>query len=65
MSILTEEEDDLLYEIKNQYWHDFSKLVGETLNKVPEKLQDELLMMLQDCSSVYGSEYEKHLNASP
>lgn len=51
---MTEEELDLLYDLKNEYWHKFSDLVNETLNKAPKKLQGELKMMLQEASSVYG-----------
>jgi hypothetical protein len=52
---------DLLSDIKNEYWIKFSKLIAETLKKVPISLHDELLIMLQDASSVYGSNYEKYL----
>lgn len=32
---MTEEEGDLLHNISNQYWYDFSELVNSTLLLVP------------------------------
>jgi hypothetical protein len=52
---------DLLFELKNEYWIEFSKLIAQTLKKAPAHLHDELLMMLQESSSVYGSGYDKYL----
>ena len=61
---MTEEEGDLLHNIKNQYWYDFSELVNSTLLLVPLHLRDSLEEMLQESSSVYGRDdvhaYEKH-----
>jgi hypothetical protein len=51
---MTEEEGDLLHNIKNQYWHDFSELVNSTLLLAPSHLHDSLEEMLQELSSVYG-----------
>ena len=48
---------DLLFEVTEKYWLDFSKLVGETLSKVAPDLRDELLMRIQEKSSCYGSCY--------
>ena len=48
---------DLLFEVTEKYWLDFSKLVGETLSKVAPDLRDELLMRIQEKSSYYGSCY--------
>lgn len=60
---MTEEEGDLLHNIKNQYWYDFSELVNSTLLLVPPHLRDSLEEMLQESSSVYGRDdvhaYEK------
>ena len=50
---MTEEEGDLLFEVKEEYWHAFKTLVRNTLNKVPESLEHELRDMLQDASSVW------------
>jgi hypothetical protein len=43
-----------LADITNTYWHEFSALVNRTLEKVRPELRDDLKMMLQDHSSVYG-----------
>ena len=51
---MTEDEGDLLYNISNQYWYDFSELVNSTLLLVPEHLRDSLEEKLQESSSVYG-----------
>ena len=51
---MTEAEGDLLHDIKNQYWRDFSELVSSTLLLVPTHLRDSLEEMLQESSSVYG-----------
>lgn len=51
---MTEEERDLLHNISNQYWYDFSELVNSTLLLVPAHLRDSLEEKLQESSSVYG-----------
>ena len=51
---MTEEEGDLLNNISNQYWYDFSELVNSTLLLVPPHLRDLLEQKLQEASSVYG-----------
>lgn len=58
---MTEDEHNQLVEICNQYWQDFSKLIARMLEKAPKHLHNELLAMMQDHSSVYGSNYEKYL----
>ena len=58
---MDEDEHILLTKIKDHYWIGLSKLVAACLNKAPEHLHGELLMMLQDSSSVYGSSYEDYL----
>ena len=62
---MTEDDYDLMHEISDQYWIDLSKLIGRTLSKAPARLHDELLMRLQEKSSVYGSDYESHLLTEP
>jgi hypothetical protein len=60
---MTEAEGDLLQEITNQYWRDFSELINSTLLLVPTHLRNLLEEKLQESSSVYGREdvhtYEK------
>ena len=51
---MTEDEGDLLHNISNQYWYDFSELVNSTLLLVPPHLRDLLEEKLQEASSVYG-----------
>ena len=51
---MTEQEGDLLYEIVEQFWLDFSALCNEAILKVPEHLAPEIEAMLQDKTSVYG-----------
>lgn len=58
---MTEEESILVNQISNEYWTEFSKLVAKHLSRVPRHLQDELLMILQEHSSCYGSNYEEHM----
>jgi hypothetical protein len=50
---MTEEELDLLTEVKDAYWLEFSSLVERTLARVPVSLRPHL-EMLQESSSVYG-----------
>jgi len=51
---MTEEEGDLLHNITNQYWHDFTELVNSTLLLVPPHLRASLEEKLHESSSVYG-----------
>ena len=51
---MTEEELELLFDLKNRYWHEFSKLVNRTLSDAPAHLRIDLADMLQESSSVYG-----------
>lgn len=52
---MSEEEEELVFETYDQYWLDFSKLVRDTLKKVPEHLRGDLMVHLQEKSSVYGA----------
>jgi hypothetical protein len=59
---VTEDEQDLLHEVCNeQFWKDFGRLVGETLNKISPHLWEEALQRMQEKASVYGSGFTKHL----
>ena len=58
---MSEAEGDLLHEVKEAYWLEFSKLVAASLSQVLPVLRPALLAMLQDVSSVYGSCYEDFL----
>jgi hypothetical protein len=56
--MITEDEDDLLHDLKDRYWKDFSKLVSAYLSAAPEHLRDNLAMMMQESSSVYGADWD-------
>jgi len=58
---MTEDESILQGGIANYYWTEHSKLIGRCLSCAPEHLRDELMMKLSDCSSVYGSGYDKYV----
>jgi len=58
---MSEEESELLHEMNNEFWENYSKLIGETLSKLPDDLHDDALVIMQDASSVYGSCYKKYL----
>ena len=58
---MTEDEGILCHRASNEYWEKLSKLIGETLSQVPENVRDDLMMQLQDRSSVYGSDYKKYI----
>lgn len=58
---MTEREGELLHRVTEAYWVAFSKLVARHLDRVPPHLQGDLLMRLQEHSSVYGSAYAQYL----
>jgi len=58
---MTEEEGELTNQVCNDYWTEFGQLVAKHLQRVPRHLQDEVMGMLQDRSSCYGSNYSKHM----
>ncbi|MDQ3774842.1 MAG: hypothetical protein M3461_11005 [Pseudomonadota bacterium] len=58
---MTNEEGELLNNIANEYWEEFGQLVARHLLRAPQHLRDELLMTLQERSSVYGCAYERHM----
>lgn len=53
----------MLNDIANEYWEEFGQLVARHLTRAPQHLRDELLALLQERSSVYGSAYERHMEA--
>lgn len=61
---MTEAQGILLNEITNSYWREFSKVIAQHLLLAPPELRDDLMMRLQDHSSCYGSNYDKHLQES-
>lgn len=61
---LTEEQDLMLHNICEEYWKEFSQLVAKHLTKAPLEFQRELLIRLEDKSSVHGSDFERYLKKS-
>jgi hypothetical protein len=60
---MTSDEVELLNNIANEYWEEFGQLVARHLMHAPQHLREELLTTLQERSSVYGSAYERHMEA--
>lgn len=58
---MSEEEGELLCQICNDWSHNFGALVALHLKRAPRHLQDELMDMLQERSSCYGSGYSDHM----
>jgi hypothetical protein len=58
---MTTDEVELLNDIANGYWEEFGQLVARHLMRAPQHLREELLMTLQERSSVYGCAYERHM----
>jgi hypothetical protein len=58
---MTNEEGELLNDIASI--GKSSGLVARHLTRAPQHLRDELLALLQERSSVYGSAYERHMEA--
>jgi hypothetical protein len=50
---MTEEELDLLYHARDEFWEEFRRLVRKTLDKVPEQFEMELRYMIGDSTSVF------------
>lgn len=61
MALTQEDKYELLQIAKDEYYIEFSKLIASTLKKVPKEWQDDLLVRLQETSSVYGSRYARYL----
>lgn len=58
---MTDDEHIKLVEVGDKFWEDFSKLIADALNKLPESLHGEAMYYLQDKTSVFGSNYEKYM----
>lgn len=61
---MTDEEHEKLSDLADHFWLAYSRLIGETLSQAPTHLHNNMLAMLQDKSSVYGSVYERYMNGS-
>ncbi len=62
---MTEGDHIMLNKICNEYWAEFSVLVAKHLEKAPRRLQDILLVMLEDRSSAHGSDFVRHMKQPP
>lgn len=51
---MTEAELDLVYDLKNRFWLEFSQLCYRYLNQVPESIRKDFKMMLGEATSIYG-----------
>lgn len=51
---LTEDDYDLLFTAKNEFYESFSKLVNYTLKKVHPRLRSELEAQLSETANVYS-----------
>jgi len=60
--MMTEEHADMLHEVTDQFYTEFSHLVARNLAKLPDDLRWRALEYFQDKCSVYGSCYDDYLN---
>jgi hypothetical protein len=57
-----EELEEYIYvTLANEFWDRFSWMTADVLRKAPADRREDLLAKLGDMSSVYGSDYAKHL----
>lgn len=57
---MTEDEGDRLNDQCNVFWYGLGELVAKMLDQVPEELESDLLVMLEDRASVHGSPFESY-----
>ena len=62
---MTEDEHIKLCEAGSLFWEEFSRLVGATVSAFSPEMESEVLAHLSDRSSVFGSEYNKHVDREP
>ena len=54
-------DSELIHQLANYYWLRHGELIAQCLDSVPERCHNELLDMLSDHSSVFGSGYADRL----
>lgn len=59
---MKEEDHIKLVEIGNMFWEEFGELCAKHIAKMPEDLEVETIMYLQEKCSIYGSKYEEFLS---
>ena len=59
--VMSEAEADLLHH-KCQEFHDaYARLVGETVAKVPDRLESLFVVMLQERSNVFSVDFRQYI----
>jgi len=58
---MTEDEHIQLVKVGDKFWEAFGKLAAEHVAMMPEHLEFNTIMYLQDMCSIYGSQYSDHL----
>jgi hypothetical protein len=58
---VTEEEHIKLVEIGNSFWKKLGILAAEHIAQLPEHMEEETTMYLQDKCSIYSTRYSEHL----
>jgi len=58
---MTEEEAIKLVEVKTKFWNALGKLAAEHIAMMPERLEIETAMSLQDSCSIFSTRYDEHL----
>jgi hypothetical protein len=51
---LTEDENQLLGKVVNQFCRDFAKITAEALSQFPEAVEEYVTDVLQDATSLYS-----------
>lgn len=50
----TDDEFQRLLDLKDEFWHEFSKLCHSFLERVPEDHREHLKLLLGESTSIYG-----------
>ena len=58
---MNEEQEELLHNLKEEFYNKYSELVGTYILKAPAELQYEFMAMLQEKSNVFSCNYRKYL----
>lgn len=58
---MTEKQHIALVKAGNSFWSAFGRLVGKTLNSIPEVPEEDAIPYLQDKTSIYGSNFRQRM----
>jgi hypothetical protein len=61
---MTEDEGFKISIVVGAFWADLGTLAAKHLASLPEHLENELLMSMQDACSIYGTKYSEHMPAA-